>query len=217
MEKDGQNIFEVYFKDRKNVSASFEKSFKDFFTSGGEELVKIGKTDGSGNLYYSLGLSYYPQQLDNAVSAGFNVEKEIKPLGGVPSLKAGQRAEVTITVTTTQDRRFVVLQDYLPAGFEVVDFSLATEGEEKTSADDEQDKAANPYAEYFSGNPFFRQEIYDDSIAAFADYMPAGTYKFKYTVNASVQGSFKVPPAWVNAMYQPEVYGRTASGSFEIK
>ena len=217
MEKDGQNIFETYFKDRKNVSASFEKSFKDFFTSG-EELVKIGKTDGSGNLYYSLGLAYYPQQLDSSVSAGFKVEKEIKPLGGVSALKAGQRAEVTITVSTTQDRRFIVLQDYLPAGFEVVDFTLATEGEEETSSDDEdEDKAANPYAEYFSGNPFFRQEIYDDSIAAFADYLPAGTYKFKYTVNASVQGSFKVPPAWVNAMYEPEVYGRTASGSFEIE
>lgn len=207
LKEGGKNIFEASFKGRKQDFASFEKSFKDFFNSSEEVALTAGK-EGKGNLYYSLGLSYYPKELNEPVSAGFKVEKEIKPLGGVSSLRAGERAEVTITVSAEQDRRFVVLQDYLPAGFEVVDESLAVEGVDVAAAEDD---AENGY------NPFHRREIYDDSIAAFADYMPKGVYKYKYTVAASTSGYFKVPPAWVNAMYAPEVYGRTASGEYTIK
>jgi len=205
-------IFEKSFKGRKEVSSSFESSFKDFFANGKDVLLGIGK-EGTGRLYYSLGLAYYPQKVDTPVAAGFKVEKEIKPLGGRNTLSAGERAEITIKVTTDQERRFIVLQDYLPAGFEVVDFSLATEGRENYQDGQSGEENDTDY----SYTPFFRQEIYDDSIAAFADYMPKGTFKFTYTVSASTQGSFKVPPAWVNAMYQPEVYGRTASSTFEIK
>lgn len=210
--ENGKTVFEKSFKGRKDVSYSFESTFKDFFANDKQVILDVSKA-GTGRLYYTLGLAYYPQKVDTPVSAGFKVKKEIKPLGGRNTLSAGERAEITITVSTDQERRFVVLQDYLPAGFEVVDFSLATEGREKYEDDQSGEEDDGDY----SYTPFFRQEIYDDSIAAFADYMPKGTFKFTYTVSASTQGSFKVPPAWVNAMYQPEVYGRTASSTFEIK
>ena len=212
LSENGKNIFETSFKGRKEVSSAFESSFKDFFQNSKDVLVEVSK-NGAGRLYYTLGLDYYPQKTDTPVVAGFKVEKEIKPLGGLNTLKAGQRAEITITVSTDQERRFVVLQDYLPAGLEVVDFSLATEGREKYADDEDEEDDAGDY----SYTPFLRREIYDDSIAVFADYMPKGTFKFTYTVSASTQGSFKVPPAWVNAMYEPEVYGRTASSTFEIQ
>ena len=207
LKEGGKNIFEASFKGRKQDFASFEKSFKEFFKNSDAVVLNAGK-EGKGKLYYSLGLAYYPKELKEPVSAGFKVEKEIKPFGGNNSLKAGERAEVVITVSTDQARRFVVLQDYLPAGFEIVDESLATEGADIVADDD----GAESYY-----NPFHRREIYDDSIAAFADYMPKGVYKFKYTVTASTSGYFKVPPAWVNAMYAPEVYGRTGSGEYTIK
>ncbi len=207
LKQDGKNIFDVSFKGRKQESGVFEKNFKEFFKDKRDVALNVGK-EGEGNLYYGLGMSYYPQSLKSAVSAGFRVSKEIKPLGGKKDLKAGERAEIIITVSTDQDRTFVALQDYLPAGFEIVDETLATEGivPQPRGEEDEQ-----------SADPFIRREIYDDSIVAFADYMPQGVYKFKYTVTASTSGAFKVPPAWVNAMYWPEVYGRTAQSEYTIK
>lgn len=206
LKENGKNIFEVSFKGGKQEAAKFAYSFKDFFKKSNEVALKAVK-DGEGTLYYSLGMSYYPKEFKTPAYAGFTVNKSIRPLGGASDISAGQRAEITVTVSTDQERRFVVLQDYLPAGLEIVDFTLATEGENTDLS----------YEDNLDYNPFIRSEIYDDSIAAFADYMPKGTYTFKYTVSAVSSGEFNVPPAWVNAMYQPEVFGRTASGKFTIK
>ena len=208
LKRNDKNIFDASFKGRKQESSVFEESFKDFFKDSREAALSVGK-EGRGNLYYSLGLSYYPQSLKTAVSAGFRVSKEIKPLGGKKTLKAGERAEVIITLSTDQDRTFVALQDYLPAGFEIVDETLATEGLNFQPAPEENSPQGV--------NPFVRREIYDDSIVAFANYMPRGSYKFRYTVTASTSGSFKVPPVWVNAMYWPEVYGRSAQSDYTIE
>ena len=51
----------------------------------------------------------------------------------------------------------------------------------------------------------------------FADYVAAGTHVMTYKARATIDGAFAVPPAHVEAMYEPDVMGRTASTTLVVK
>ena len=101
---------------------------------------------------------------------------------------------------------FVVVEDFIPAGFEIINTSLATESQEQAAALDTP-----------QWNGFERDEKYDDRIAAFADYLPAGTHAYSYLVTASVAGTFAYPSLWASQMYEPAVFGRNATETIVIK
>ncbi|MBI5240768.1 MAG: hypothetical protein HY926_09870 [Elusimicrobia bacterium] len=186
---------------------------KDFkpeavFGTGGKARLRFAKT-GAGRLYYTLAQTYAPTGFDRDASEGFEIRRELKPLYG-KTLKAGGRAVVTITVKTKQDRTFVAVEDPLPAGFEVVDPSFGVESREDARALAEQ----GARGEYWGG--FERAENYDDRIQIFADFMTAGEHKYSYLVQATTPGRFHWPAAVVEQMYEPEVFGRTASRTEEV-
>ena len=66
-------------------------------------------------------------------------------------------------------------------------------------------------------NGFERDEKYDDRIAAFADYLPAGNHSYSYLVSASVPGTFSYPSLWASQMYEPAVFGRNATETLVIQ
>ena len=110
-------------------------------------------------------------------------------------------------------RHFVVLEDFIPAGFEIVNTSLATEADVSVAVPVEE-------ADAYKGsgyNAFERNEKYDDRIAAFADYLPAGTHTYSYVVSAAVPGTFAYPSAWASQMYEPAVFGRNATQTLVIE
>ena len=113
-------------------------------------------------------------------------------------------------MTTPQDRTFVAMEDPLPGGFEIVDPTFAVEGEEDARALSNQ-TGENPY-----WGTFFRSENYDDRIQVFADFLSAGTHTYSYLIQATTPGDFHMPATRVEAMYEPEVYGRTASDTARI-
>ena len=174
-----------------------------------ETRVKLEKT-GIGRLYYTLSQTYEPRVYTQPVHAGFEITRQITTLDGEPvsSLQAGQRYYVVLTVRTAAARHFVVLEDFLPAGVDIVNTSLATE----TAV-----TAEHLPAEKNSRAVFDRMERYEDRMAAFADYMPAGTHTFSYLIHAARRGTFAYPSAWVNLMYDSAVFGRNASSTLEIR
>ena len=50
----------------------------------------------------------------------------------------------------------------------------------------------------------------------FVDHMAAGMYRYRYLARATTLGSFVVPPAKAEAMYAPEVFGRTAATRIDV-
>jgi uncharacterized protein YfaS (alpha-2-macroglobulin family) len=165
--------------------------------------------EGIGRLYYDLVLSYAPASFAKPESEGFSVERTVKPLRA-GALTAGKRAVVTLTVRTKQDRAFVALEDPLPAGWEIVDPTFAVEGEEDARALDEQ----SGRGQYWG--TFSRSERYDDRIQVFADLLTAGEHRWSYLIQATTPGRYHVPSTYVEQMYEPEVFGRTASGEVEV-
>ena len=57
----------------------------------------------------------------------------------------------------------------------------------------------------------------DDRAALFADYLPAGVYRYEYTVRLTVPGVFHALPAHAAESYFPEVFGRSAGGYFAVR
>ncbi len=200
------------FKEERSITL-FETAYKGKKTAD-VEISKIG----AGRLYYTLSQVYAPGKNAKAVNMGFDVKKEVKTLNPElgPQLKAGQRAEVTITVTSNQDRTFVVLEDFLPAGFEILDSSLATESQMSSSSEEECEdcEGEDAYYDYWGG--FGRSENYDDRVAVFADYLTKGTHVYKYKVQATTPGTYSVPSAWVSQMYEPEVLGHSTTSDLKI-
>jgi len=107
----------------------------------------------------------------------------------------------------------LLVEDYLPAGAEVLDTSLKTSQQGATPLYD----ASRPFDEgwgwWYFGNP----QVYDDHIAWAADSLPPGTYELTYQLVILQAGEYRVLPARAWEFYFPEVQGNSAGEVFEIR
>ncbi|OGS17015.1 MAG: hypothetical protein A2219_01655 [Elusimicrobia bacterium RIFOXYA2_FULL_50_26] len=177
--------------------------------------VDFRKT-GAGRLYYDLRMIYSPLGELKARNEGIYVEKKIETFkGGIDGNKyqLSGRYKVTLKVKSDQDRRFVVVDDPLPAGFEIVDMSFATESSEEARQFSQtlQDDGSS----WWGG--FDYSEKYDDRVLLFANYLEHGEHTYTYLMQATTAGEFFMPPTKAEEMYTPEVFGRTSQGTVIIK
>ncbi|GJQ21940.1 MAG: peptidase inhibitor [Bacteroidia bacterium] len=179
---------------------------------GADYPIDIAKT-GPGRLYYTIRMNYYPKGESRAKEEGFSITKSVEPVEGAPaadgSFRAGSVARVKLTISTNQERNFVVVDDPVPAGFEIINTSLLTSGtnlrrEERSEGD-------------WWSNPFRHRESYDDRALFFADYLPANVYTLTYLVRATSYGTFNMPSTRIEGMYEPEVFGQTGSRNVRIR
>ena len=204
---DGKNVLTQSFKGRTLQTVRGVWPFAQVYQHANQARVRFVKA-GAGTLYYTLWQTYAPMAYSDSVNAGFEVSRSITDLQGkaVTEFKAGQRYKVTLKTRSTASRSFVVLEDFIPAGFEIVNTSLATES---------QEQAASLNNAAWGG--FERDEKYDDRIVIFADYLTEGEHEYSYLVQASVAGDFAYPSLWASQMYDPAVFGRNATSRMVIK
>lgn len=203
----GRPAFSARFEGRSLQTQEKQWSFAQVYAGGEQARLQLEKS-GPGTLYYTLAQSYAPEKYDRAINAGFAVSRQITDLKGNPvtGFHANQRYKVTLKTITSAAYSFVVLEDFLPAGFEPVTVSLATESAEDAASLDNGGW----------GN-FERDEKYDDRIVIFADYLAAGEHTYSYLVQATVAGTFSYPSVWASQMYDPAVFGRNETSALEIK
>ncbi|WP_428267150.1 MG2 domain-containing protein [Haliangium sp.] len=156
-------------------------------------------------------------QGDTAVSQGFAITREyLDPSGERPvdKVRAGQLVRIKVTVESDQDRRYVALVDPLPAGFEAVNPRLATNTAEEEDEDDGYvDWDEDRWVDY----GWSYRELRDDEARAFADELPEGKYTFEYLARATLPGTFIALPARAEAMYDPDVTGRSVAGQVIVR
>lgn len=219
-EKDRPNFEATAFVGKEQVQkASFlgrqlkvEKSSTPIVSS--IERLAVGlKKVGPGRLYYEMRLSYAAAKEPPARDEGLAVLKKISTLKGdsfPAQLKAGETYMVTLTVVSPQDRRFVVVNDPVPAGCEVVQTQFETESAEmQRILSMAQSKLRNATFVHF--------EKYPDHVALFADGLQAGEHTFQYLVRANQPGKFTMPATKAEEIYHPEVFGTTMSRVVDIK
>ena len=178
----------------------------------------IIQKDGSGRLYYRLGLKYAPTDLWlDPLDMGFVVQREYEGVDdpedvyrdseGVWHIKAGARVKVRLTMVADNRRYHVALVDPLPAGLEIVNPALAVSQsipQDPTSPDFK-------YGWWWWGPWYEHQNMRDQRAEAFTSLLWDGVYEYTYIARATTPGKFVVPPAKAEEMYSPEVFGRSGS------
>jgi uncharacterized protein YfaS (alpha-2-macroglobulin family) len=187
------------------------------FKLGEYNSVTLGKSDkdpsNPGSLYYDLSLKYYvkgevaPRDEGFTVTRNFYAQDDNDNKNPLAKAVAGQVFREHIEIIVAQERRNVVLEDYIPAGLEIVDLSLATE-QQSLRFNDPNVKNRIFYPDY--------KELRDDRAFAYREILAPGVYEFDYYVRALVKGSYLQLPAVASEMYFPENFGRTASNYFEV-
>ena len=146
------------------------------------------------------------------VEQGMTIRREyLDPDSGKPidAPKANQLVLIRLTVDTPAERHFVALRDRLPAGLEPVNSRLATEAGDASRTRDDGDGWEPP--------KWVHTDLRDDGAQVFSDFLEAGQHVFEYTARATLPGQFAALPAEVEAMYEPEIRGRTAGTTLKVR
>jgi uncharacterized protein YfaS (alpha-2-macroglobulin family) len=177
--------------------------------------------EGSGRLYYRIGLTYAPEVPDSRpFSAGFEVERFYEGVenpddvthdpDGAWRIRAGALVRVKVSMTTRTPRNHVALVDPLPAGLEALNPELVGTQSLPSNNDDEQRNG------WWWRRWYSHHNLRDDRAEAFAEWLWAGSYTFTYYARATTPGEFIVPPAKAEEMYHPETFGRTGVGKVTV-
>lgn len=178
--------------------------------SAGDNKVLISK-NGQGRLYYNVSGSYFDSQELPAQDQGMTVVRALMDQNGKPvegALQGGQIYKVGLSVIAPAERRFVVLKDPVPAGFEVVKSDFATESSQLSDLLKGGSQG--------SFRTFLRFESYSEKVLLFADVLAPGEHYYEYLVRAQTPGSYQHPGALAEEMYHPELFGRSETGRVTI-
>ncbi|MEZ4475094.1 MAG: alpha-2-macroglobulin family protein [bacterium] len=183
----------------------------------GESPLKF-KAQGVGRLYYGARLRFAPKVMPTEpADDGLVVQRWYTAADGTERLRAvteGTMVRVHLRVATHQERFYLAIEDPLPAGLEPVDPGLRTSARARTAPEAEGGGLDGHVDPWFS--PFNTVEMRDDRVLLFADHLPPGVYSYSYTARATTAGTFALPPARAEAMYRPEISGRSDGGTFWI-
>jgi uncharacterized protein YfaS (alpha-2-macroglobulin family) len=175
--------------------------------------LSIRRTGGPGRLYYTAHLNVVRPAADVApLSQGITVSRAYQTQNTDMVSKAGQRVTVKVTLTIKNDAYYLVVEDHIPAGAEILDTSLKT-SQAGVAVYDVQNPFEGGWGWWYFNQPL----IYDDHIAWTADYVPAGTYELSYTLVLTHPGEYQVLPARAWEFYFPEVQGNSAGSLFVIE
>jgi uncharacterized protein YfaS (alpha-2-macroglobulin family) len=177
--------------------------------AGREVLPLVFAKEGEGRMYYSATLRYALEASRvEARDEGIGLFTEILDLEGNPvdgSLKLGEVYRMHYVLYSSRDRDFLALRLPIPAGAETIDGSLAT-----SQIVPGQEPEEEPWA--------YRavQRIYDNEVRFYYDSFYRGKQEGSFLFRTTTPGTFSLPPATAELMYEEEVFGRTEGREVRI-
>jgi uncharacterized protein YfaS (alpha-2-macroglobulin family) len=189
----------------------------------GETARVVLQKEGSGRLYYRLGLRYAPEDLTlDPLERGFSVERIYEGVDdpadvrrradGAWEIKAGARVRVSLTMVAPSRRYHVALVDPLPAGLEAQNPDLLTTAgapPEREEEDIESGQTSYPSWRWWRWQD--HESFRDERVEAFTSLLWEGVHPYSYIARATTPGNFVVPPAHAEELYHPETFGRSGS------
>ena len=194
--------------------------------------LMIERGEGSGTLYYRVDMeTYQPAATAQAITRGINLQREYYLAGegcpaeegctAIDSIKldpdnSAQFITVVLTVNLSHDMYNLMVEDFFPAGTEVLNRRLLTSQNLPEAAVDYFDPC-DPFANGWGWWFFNQAQIYDDHVLWTANYIPAGTYILTYDLLPFQRGAYQVLPARAWQYFYPEVQGTTPGDLFRIE
>jgi uncharacterized protein YfaS (alpha-2-macroglobulin family) len=190
-------------------------------------LLTIQRDDGLGRLYYRAVLNVSrPVEEVRPLDAGMRIDRVYtesdcrKECPTISTLELGTDKPITarLTLVLPHESHYVMVEDFIPAGMEILNRSLKTsqQGIASTGVEVQFDDS-DPFADGWGWWLFNEPQIRDDGILFTAETLPAGTYVLTYTLIPLQAGEFRVLPAHAWESFFPEVQGTSAGAVFEIK
>jgi len=181
--------------------------------------LTIQRDDGPGRLYYTAHLEVLrPVEDVTPLDRGISVERSYETMNGSittdsePQPSVAELVTVKVALTLKNAAYYLVVEDYIPAGAEILDTSLKT-SQQVSVEYDPRDPFNRGWGWWYFNDP----QIYDDHIAWSVEFLPAGTYELTYTLVLNQPGDFRVLPARAWEFYFPEVQGNSAGDVLVIE
>lgn len=188
---------------------------------------KDDKNGRENNLYYDMSLKYYlPVESLPPRDEGITITRDLYALDDESDTKnlleaaVGEVVRGKLTITVPDNYHHVAVEDFIPAGFEIVNFNLSTEDQTLNNQEDEFGYWLEPvYDDNNSGDveaTKYRQlypthtESHDDRVFLYSENLEPGVYVYEYYLRALTPGVFQRLPARAEELYFPEVFGRTS-------
>lgn len=208
------------FRGRSTERHSVRVPMRHLVEEDGDVPLLVQKR-GAGRLYYRIGLSYAPRDLDlEPADHGFAVERtyrgvddpdDVRRRGdGTWEIRAGARVEVELKMVAPTRRYHVALVDPLPAGLEAQNPRLAVTADVPDEDDDDHGFW------WWRRSWYEHQNMRDERVEAFATLVRGGVHDYSYVARATTPGRFIAPPAVAEEMYHPETFGRSGSERVEV-
>lgn len=209
------------FRGRSTEAKTQQFSMQQLLAKGpaGQELPVVFTREGTGTLYYMMRLRYAANVARlGALDRGFKVERAYALQGSgenATSFQAGDLIEITLRIRATKERRYVAVTDPIPAGTEPVEAWFATTATALVEA--QYNSMSSGGWSWWERGGWDHTERHDDRVNVFATRLGEGEHVFTYLVRATTAGTFVAAPTFVEEMYEPEVFGRTATTVVEVK
>lgn len=169
------------------------------------------RREGEGRLYYRVGLSWAPAATElPARSQGLRIERSLRTqagalaLDGKAAVAIGEPVAIDLEIENRGFLSYVAIDVPLPAGLEGVQRSLGR-------------GQASVMLSGSRGVFVSHEELRPDRVVVFADDLPPGKHRHTLYVRPTTPGRFSLPPARAEAMYEPEVYGRSVGTRLTVK
>ncbi len=165
------------------------------------KTVELKNTGTQPIFYHLMAEGTKLESKKESVENGISITREYRDEKGntvnLGSVAQGQLVVVTLRLKCAKSLDNVVIVDLLPAGFEVDNPRLSSRGDLQF----EPDCSFSPEA----------MDFRDDRVLLFSGAWE-GEQAFSYSVRAVTPGQFQVPGVTAEAMYDPEIFGRTNTG-----
>ena len=112
-------------------------------------------------------------------------------------LAVGKELLVTLTLQTEQPLPYMVIEEPLPSGFEVIESFLQNNGR--------------------GWSPYQNVERRDNRLVFYLDEVPEGEIEVHYLIRAELPGEFHTNPTHAWCMYYPEVESWSRTGTLTVK
>ncbi|MCK9393204.1 hypothetical protein M0Q03_00155 [bacterium] len=164
--------------------------------------------------YYNIYLRCYSSFSAESKDEGFTIVRSLYSLNDndgkkvIISAQTGDILRAHLKIVVPDERKSVLIEDFIPAGFEILDMDLITDQRSLRSIEKEV-KNSYLYPDY--------KEIKDDRAMIYKDYLEPGVYEFDYYIRATTRGNFLQLPSLIYERNNPKVFGQTSSSYFEVK
>jgi hypothetical protein len=182
-------------------------------------LIKFERDDGAGALYYTAHVKLdLPVDEIAPFGRGIEISRSYTMIGDESSApingaSIGDMVQVRLRIVAPNTLRYLVVEDFFPAGAEAINPDLAASPQLGAIPSGVRiDARRDGWGWWY----FDHIEFHDEKAVIYASYLPRGVYEFVYVIRPTIAGDYHVIPPIAQAMYFPEVYGRGAGTHFTI-